>query len=105
MLVTFTTDAYADITMFGDVAITLLKMMGHSGTVPSAILSKDVPAALDRLKTALQAENVYADEQVRHNKNDLDEDEEPIVSISTRALPLLELLTAAAKAGSDVMWK
>jgi len=33
MLVTFTTDAYADITMFGDVALTLLKMMGHSKTV------------------------------------------------------------------------
>jgi hypothetical protein len=30
MLVTFTTKAYANITMFGDVAVTLLKMMGHS---------------------------------------------------------------------------
>jgi hypothetical protein len=28
MLVTFTTDTYADITMFGDVALTMLKMMG-----------------------------------------------------------------------------
>ncbi|MHB1236388.1 MAG: DUF1840 family protein, partial [Gallionella sp.] len=28
MLVTFTTKAYADITMFGDVALALLKMMG-----------------------------------------------------------------------------
>jgi hypothetical protein len=33
MLVTFTTDAYADITMFGDVALAMLKMMGHSATV------------------------------------------------------------------------
>lgn len=49
MSVTFTTRAYADITMFGDVALTLLKMMGHSGTVPSAILAADVPAALSRL--------------------------------------------------------
>jgi len=37
MLVTFTTKAYADITMFGDVAVAMLKMMGYSGTVPSAI--------------------------------------------------------------------
>ena len=35
MLVTFTTNAYADITMFGDVALAMLKMMGHSGTVPA----------------------------------------------------------------------
>lgn len=44
--------AYADITMFGDVALVLLKMMGHSGTVPSSILAADVPAALSRLKAA-----------------------------------------------------
>jgi hypothetical protein len=45
MLVTFTTDAYADITMFGDVALAMLKMMGHSATVPGAILAEDVPVA------------------------------------------------------------
>ncbi len=54
MLVTFKSDAYADIMMFGDAALRLLKMMGHSGTVPSAILAEDVPAALDRLKRAIE---------------------------------------------------
>ena len=49
MLVTFSCPVYADITMFGDVAVRLLKMMGHSGTVPSAIVAADVPAALERL--------------------------------------------------------
>lgn len=46
MLVTFTSDAYTDITMFGDVALTMLKMMGHSATVPGAILAADIPEAL-----------------------------------------------------------
>ena len=54
MLVTFTCPAYADITMFGDVAIRLLKMMGHSGTVPGALLAEDVPAALQRLEAAIE---------------------------------------------------
>jgi hypothetical protein len=58
MLVTFTTKAYANITMFGDVAVTLLKMMGHSGTVPGAILAADVPAALSRLTAAIDAEKI-----------------------------------------------
>jgi len=53
MLVTFETKSHAPITMFGDVAVTLIKMMGHSGTVPSALLAQDVPAALERLKAAV----------------------------------------------------
>jgi hypothetical protein len=98
MLVTFTTDAYADITMFGDVAQTLLKMMGHSGTVPSAILAEDVPAALNRLTAAIEAAKAAP------SVDDEDEDE-PQVSLSNRAWPLINLLTAAAKEGCDVMWK
>jgi Domain of unknown function (DUF1840) len=42
--------------MFGDVAEHLLKMMGHSGTIPSAISAKDVPAVLERLKNAVESE-------------------------------------------------
>lgn len=99
MLVTFKTDAYADITMFGDVATAMLKMMGHSGTVPSAILADDVPAALSQLTAALGVKN---NKPVVESEND---DAEETVSIKTRALPLIELLTAAAKAKSDVMWE
>jgi Domain of unknown function (DUF1840) len=100
MLVTFTTDAYADITMFGDVALTLLKMMGHSATVPSAILAEDVPAALSRLTAAIEAEKALPPAEDK----DADADE-PVVSIAHRALPLINLLAAAAKAESNVMWK
>ena len=99
MLVTFTTDAYADITMFGDVALAMLKMMGHSATVPGAILAEDVPAALSRLTAAIDAEK--ASPPVEDEDADADE---PVVSMAHRALPLIALLAAAAKAESDVMW-
>lgn len=98
MLVTFTTNAYADITMFGNVALAMLKMMGQSGTVPGAILAVDVPAALSRLRTAINAEKSSL--PVENEGED-----EPVVSISHRAMPLIDLLAAAAKAGADVMWK
>ena len=98
MLVTFTTDAYADITMFGDVALTMLKMMGHSATAPGAILAADVPGALRRLTEAIDAEKALP--QVGDKNAD-----EPVVSMTNRALPLINLLAAAAKADSDVMWK
>jgi len=97
MLVTFSTDASADITMFGDVAVAMLKMMGHSGTVPSAIQAADVPAALSRLTAGIKAAS-SADVEV-------EDEDEPQVSLSNRALPLINLLTAAAQEGCDVMWE
>ena len=51
MLVTFKTDAHADIMMFGDVALTLLKLMGLSGRVPGALLAEEIPTARPRRRT------------------------------------------------------
>ena len=98
MLVTFTTNAYSDITLFGDVALAMLKMMGHSATVPGAILAEDVPAALSHLTATIDAEKATPPVE------DKDTDE-PVVSMAHRALPLIELLAAATKAQSNVMWK
>jgi hypothetical protein len=97
MLVTFTTKAYADITMFGDIALAMLKMMGHSATVPGAILAEDVPMALNRLTAAI------AKDKAPLTKENTGQDG-PGVSMAHRALPLINLLTAAAKANCQVMW-
>jgi len=100
MLVTFTTSAYANITMFGDVALTMLRLMGHSAKVPGALLAEDVPAALRRLEAAIEADRQSPQlEQPAEG-----EDGEVPVSLSHRAFPLIELLKAAAKANSNVMW-
>ena len=100
MLVTCSCPAYANITMFGEVAVRLLKMMGHSGTVPGAQLAEDVPAALERLETAVAANAQLPEpEESAQSVND-----EPSVSLSCRALPVTELLKAAANAKSNVMW-
>ncbi len=37
MLVTFTTDDYGDIILFDDVALAMLRVLGHSPTAPGAI--------------------------------------------------------------------
>ena len=97
MLVTFTCKAYADITMFGEVAVSLLKMMGHSGSVPGALSAEDVPAALQKLRQAL----VELALEERHETGD---DDEPPVSLNNRALTLIKLLEAAADAHTHVMW-
>ena len=97
MLVTFRTRAYADITMFGDVAKKLLKLMGHSGTIPSAILPEDLPAALARLEAAVVAS------KAAEQQGDPDADNyQP--GLAQRALPLINLLQAAIAANAEVMW-
>ncbi len=96
MLVIFSTDAHADITMFSDVALIMLEMMGRSKTVPGAILATDIPMALDRLKAAINTEK--ASSPAQDEKEDEDNKNEPTVSLANRALPLISLLTAAAAA-------
>ena len=103
MLVTFTTDAYANITMFGDDALSMLKMMEHSATIPSAILAADVPHALSLLTAAVDAAKAANPAQSLVQDKDKDADDSS-VSVVKRALPLIELLTAAARKNCNVMW-
>jgi hypothetical protein len=100
MLVTFSCPAYADITMFGDVAVRLLNMMGHSGTVPGALLAEDVRAALEHLQAAIEAERQLPEPE----EPAPGEEEEPPVTLPQRAFPLIKLLQAAVKAECNVMW-
>ncbi len=99
MLVTFKTEAYANITMFGDVGTKMLKMMGFGGPVPGAINAEDLPAALENLESALSA----MPEQVQP-AGDADEDQSA-VSLHARALPLIELLRAAIVAETHLRWE
>jgi hypothetical protein len=99
MLVKFKSEV-GGFTMFGDVAKTLLKMMGHSGTIPSAILPEDIPSAILKLETALESASPATAEA---SDSDRDRDEEP-VALSQRAYPLLELLKNAAQNDCSILW-
>lgn len=101
MLVTFQTDAYESITLFGHIAARLLTMMGQSGRVPGAILASDVPQALILLRKAIDAERRHASSIPSADSQD---DNEPDVSLVHRALPLIALLEAAEAQHCDVMW-
>ncbi len=98
MLVKFNSDAGALI-MFGDVARKLLRMMGQSGDVPGALLAPDIPAALERLRSAV-AKAPGPPEGAAPDSTG-----EPPVSMRHRAFPLIELLARAAKQECDVLWE
>ena len=85
--------------MFGDVAVRLLRMMGHSGTVPSAILAADMPAAIERLEAALRGQ---PDAGAREAGED---DDGPPVALQQRALPLLDLLRRALADDVSLTWE
>jgi len=111
MLVVFRTKAHADITMFGAVAVELLKRAGMTGNVPTAILAADVPRVLATLERALEAHKAEhgsgapgaADSRDKSAGRDEEAGAGPAVPLRHRALPLLELLRAAGAAGADVI--
>ena len=98
MLVTFKCRAYADITMFGNVAVQFLQMMGFGEQVPGALRIEDVPKALGNLRRGLE----QIPDQLQPAGNE--DAEQPTTSLHTRALPLLELLQAAIADETRVRW-
>ncbi|EGR3415400.1 DUF1840 domain-containing protein [Vibrio parahaemolyticus] len=103
MLITFRCRSYANVMMFGDIALEMIKMMGHSGTVPGSISAQDVPDALSKLTSALSAKNA-AEENLPTDVDEEEEQAEPAVSLGRRAFPLIELLKSAIKEECEVMW-
>ena len=100
MLVRFKSDV-GGFTMFGDIAQKLLRLCGHSATVPGAIPAEDVADALQRLRSALAA---VPEEPQGQADGDADGEKEPPVPLRRRAFPLLELLGKAVDEGCGVQW-
>ncbi len=101
MLVTFKTSAHGHITMFGDVAKDLLKLMGQSGNVPGALMAEDVAPALQELQQGL---NNQSTEEAPPPLDD-DNDTPPPVAFAVRAKPVIDLLEAAIAANESVLWE
>ena len=100
MPVTFHTKSYADITFLTDVGKQLIVLMGHTPSMPGAILANDIPAALAHLQAGLAADEL---DQQNEEAPQTDEEERPI-HLSRRAMPLIALLEAAHADNENVMW-
>src|SRR5688572_16614543 len=108
MLVRFST-RFGQLTMFGDAATRLLKLLGHSGAIPGAIVSADLPAALASLRAGIERDgHSPAPEPGAQvpTAEELDADPRRApVSLRTRAVPLIELIETAIARGTDLMWE
>ena len=103
MLVRFSSTKTESITMFGDSAGQLIKMLGASGAIPDAISAEDIPAALRRLRQQFQSQ--AAPPVAPADTDDEDENREPQIMLATRALPLIDLLERAGAGHATVMWE
>lgn len=87
--------------MFHDAAAQLIRMMGASGRVPSALSADEVPGALAKLRAGLS----HAAPPQPAPGNDSRDDAESPIGLATRAQPLIELMERAAAAEAEVMWE
>ena len=112
MLVQFKSPATETITMFGNDATQLLKLMGATGRIPGGLSAEDVPPAMRQLESAVEdmkAKTTDTDAPPADNE-DSASDEEPHarrapIALETRAIPLLSLLKRAAAAHAGVTWE
>jgi Sec-independent protein translocase protein TatA len=107
MPITFTTKSYADITMLNDTGEVMLELMDFGSLMPGAIAANDVPQALSNLQKNLADKSDQKDQEYDENEDeDEDEDDQTSpVSMTTRAMPLLELLKSAANNDNNVSWR
>ena len=105
VIVNFST-RFDRVTMFSEPALALLGMLGHSARMPGAMLAAELPAALARLRSALQESGhvpspAPVSEPVDREGNP---PRDPPVDLATRAVPLISMIERAIAGGSDLMW-
>jgi hypothetical protein len=112
MLITFTSKAAAEVTMYKEHAKRILDLL-HKDVNRGVITAAEAPEAVKviereiaetRLHTA--SEDVRRDVVAHHGEagDDADHEGAEIVSFAARAYPLLEMLRAAKAGGNDVLW-
>ena len=107
-IVIFKSAATADVIYFGDVAKRMMELMGKEAGGQGIVTVEQLPDAIARLKAAV------ADDKERHRQLVLDEEPKtekaagggsrPAVSLTQRAVPLLEMLETALKEKKPVVW-
>lgn len=112
MLITFTSKAAAEVTMYKEHAKRMLDLLGKdvnrgvitAAEAPDAVAVLEKEIAESRKHQA--SDDVQRDVQAHHGDVSEDSDHEgmEVVSFATRAYPLLEMLRAARDGGNDVLW-
>ncbi len=108
MIVTFKSQATADVIMFGDVAKRMLSIMGKDFTDKGIITVEQIPAAIARLRDAIADDKRQraglTEEDMPLQETDEGGGKRPFVNLVQRAVPLVEMLEWSLKEGKPVVW-
>ena len=108
MIVTFQSPASGDVIMFGDVAQRMMKLMGKEPSDKGIVTVEQLPDAIARIKAAIEEDRRdragKSPEDLPQTEKAADGGSRPFVSLSQRALPLLELLEWSLKKQKPVVW-
>lgn len=104
MIFTFKSATSADLIMLESSGKEILSLLGKDPTAPQGIITvEQLPAAISTLQAAVlaekgqQAELDAKQDASRHG-------DEPVVRLSQRALPFIEMLERALKDGKPLVW-
>ncbi|MCM2307846.1 MAG: DUF1840 domain-containing protein [Sulfuritalea sp.] len=111
MIVTFQSPASGDVIMFGDVAKRMMKIMGKEASDKGIVTVEQLPDAIARLKAAIEEDKRQRaglqDEDLPRTEPDHSgsaQSSRPYVTLTQRAVPLLELLEWSLKKKKPVVW-
>ena len=108
MIVTFQSAAAGDVIMFGDVAKRMMKLMGKDETDKGIVTVEQLPDAIARLKAAIEEDKRQRasvhEEDLPQTERGGNGNSRPYVTLTQRAVPLLELLEWALKKQKPVVW-
>jgi hypothetical protein len=111
VIVIFQSPASGDVIMFGDVAQRMMKLMGKDVTDKGIVTVEQLPDAIARLKAAIEEDKRQraglSEEDLPQTEPDVGKaakSARPFVTLTQRAVPLLELLEWSLKKKKPVVW-
>ncbi len=112
MLITFKSKAASEVVMYKEHAKRILDLL-HKDGERGVITAAETASAIAKLESEIAesrlhpvSDEVQRDVAAHHGDSGDDNEHEPveIVTFSSRAYPLLEMLRAANKEGQDILW-
>jgi len=108
MLVIFQSQASGDVIMFGDVAYRMMEIMGKPAATKGIVTVEQLPETIARLKAAIAQDKAARAGLGEDDLPQLEETPDGVkrayVSLTQRAVPLIELLEWSLKKGVPVVW-
>lgn len=99
-MIVFQSEVGADVMMFDDVAQRMMELMGKEKAARGVVTVQQMPEAIAALRAAI------AQDKAAHGGGGDGDGKEgaPRVSLTQRAVPLIELLEISLARGKPVMW-